>query len=111
MPTPNRHKDSRNLPIQQHQLLYPPPPPSVEGRGIWRTYDITDGLPSGVLCLLQDRRGYLWIGTFAGLYRYDGAEFISYTVDDGLAGNCIAALCEDQEGLLWIGTGFLYCYV
>jgi hypothetical protein len=30
-------------------------------QGIWRTYDVTDGLPTGPQRALQDRRGYLWL--------------------------------------------------
>ena len=72
--------------------------------GIWRTYDVTDGLPAGVGSMLQDRHGYLWLGTSAGLCRYDGAEFITYTTADGLASNFVNAICEDRQGRLWIGT-------
>ncbi len=75
-------------------------------QGIWRTYDVTDGLPGGVLCLLQDQKGYLWLGTRSGLCRYDGQEFITYTTADGLAADAVQALCEDREGRLWIGTGW-----
>ena len=74
-------------------------------KGVWRTYDATDGLPGETHCLLQDRQGYLWIGTNAGLCRYDGTEFITYTTADGLVDNRLQALCEDHEGRLWIGGG------
>ncbi|MFC1716789.1 sigma 54-interacting transcriptional regulator, partial [Candidatus Poribacteria bacterium] len=73
-------------------------------QGTWRTYDVTDGLPGEPYCLLQDKDGYLWIGTTAGLCRYDGAEFVIYTTAHGLAGNRVWALCEDDQGYLWIGT-------
>jgi len=98
-------------------------PKQVEGSeipqngGIWQTYDATDGLPGGVECLLQDRQGYLWLGTSVGkdtgtgLCRYDGAEFITYTTDDGLADNRVTCICEDHLGRLWLGTpGGLSCY-
>jgi len=79
-------------------------------QGIWRTYDATDGLPGGVSCLLQDRHGYLWLGTVVapdtgtGLCRYDGAEFIPFTTNDGLADNCVNRIYEDHQGRLWLGT-------
>ncbi|MFC1712926.1 two-component regulator propeller domain-containing protein [Candidatus Poribacteria bacterium] len=81
-------------------------------QGIWRTYDATDGLPGGVWCLLQDRRGFLWLGTEVGLCRYDGAEFITYTTADGLAHNYVYTICEDREGRLWLGTrgGGVSCF-
>jgi serine phosphatase RsbU (regulator of sigma subunit)/ligand-binding sensor domain-containing protein len=74
-------------------------------QGTWWTYDATDGLPGGPNCLVQDSQGYLWIGTTAGLCRYDGTEFITYTTADGLADNGVRALCEDSQGRLWIGAG------
>jgi len=76
----------------------------IREHGIWRSYDAVDGLSGGVQCLLQDRQGYLWLGTQAGLYRYSGTEFISYTSDDGLIDNDIYAICEDRQGRLWLGT-------
>jgi len=98
-------------------------PKQVEGSeipqigGIWRTYDATDGLPGGVECLLQDRHGYLWLGTSVekdtgtGLCRYDGAEFITYTTDDGLADNRVMSIYEDHQGRLWLGTpNGISCY-
>src|SRR6266852_2887814 len=35
------------------------------------------------LCLLQDSIGYLWIGTQHGLFRYDGARFLSFDIGNG----------------------------
>ena len=73
-------------------------------QGTWRTYDGADGLHPWVSCILQDRQGYLWLGTKNGLRRYDGEQFITYTVDDGLAGDFVWSICEDSQGRLWIGT-------
>ena len=54
---------------------------------------------------MQDETGHLWIGTLAGLNRYDGQSFESFTTRDGLAHNAIGALLEEkQTGHLWIGT-------
>ncbi len=76
--------------------------------GTWQTYDVTDGLPGGVQCVLQDHQGYLWLATQAGLCRYDGMEFLTHTVADGLAANSVWAICEDRHGRLWVGTGGLF---
>jgi two-component system response regulator AtoC len=75
-------------------------------QGIWRTYDVIDGLyGAGVTCLHEDRQGYLWLGTAgAGLRRYNGSEFVTYTTDDGLAHNHVWAICEDHKGQLWFGA-------
>ncbi|MBI1927273.1 tyrosine-type recombinase/integrase [Candidatus Poribacteria bacterium] len=69
-------------------------------RGVWRTYDVTDGLPSGAGKLLQDAKGYLWITTRVGVCRYDGVEFMTYTTEDGLGDNYIWTLDEDSLGRL-----------
>jgi DNA-binding NtrC family response regulator/ligand-binding sensor domain-containing protein len=73
--------------------------------GIWRTYDATDGLPPGAYyCLLQDRQGYLWLGTRHGLCRYDGVRFTTYTTEDGLPANSVGSIYEDSRGRLWFGA-------
>lgn len=79
-------------------------------QGIWRTYDATDGLPGQPNCLLQDRYGYLWIGTNVGLCRYDGLEFITYATKDGLNGDYVSSLCLDNQGRLWIGGNGISCF-
>ena len=71
------------------------------------TYDIGTGLPfNSAWPVIQTRDGYLWIGTTAGLTRFDGARFVTYRVSDtpGLADNQIRALLEDDTGALWVGT-------
>jgi hypothetical protein len=74
-------------------------------RGTWRTYDGTNGLPGPVVALLQDQKGYLWLGTWgAGASRYDGERFSTFTRSEGLAGDRVWALAEDGEGRLWLGT-------
>lgn len=58
-------------------------------------------------CILQDRDGFLWIGTWSGLIRYDGYASVVYHSDnrpDKLKSDKITAICEDHHGYLWIGT-------
>lgn len=55
---------------------------------------------------LRDRRGNVWIASYAGLLRLapDGEQRL-YTTVDGLPANQIRVLLEDRRGRLWIGTG------
>ena len=76
-------------------------------------YDITqwttvDGLPSNTIqSLLQTRDGFLWIGTRAGLARFDGVKMRVFnrgnTPEMEPSDNCIC-MTEDMLGTLWIGT-------
>ncbi len=89
----------------------------VSSRQEFRRISTEDGLSqSTVLCMTQDRRGFMWLGTEDGLNRYDGHSFATYrhNPDDpnSLSSSYIWSLLEDQEGLLWIGTwgGGLNCF-
>ena len=59
-------------------------------------------------CILQDVRGFVWIGTDDGLNRFDGNKFLIYRNKPGdstsLTGNIISDLLEDKDGVLWIAT-------
>ncbi len=70
---------------------------------------VRDGLSdNSVYCLLQDRRGFLWVGTSGGLNRWDGHVFRYYGPDSstGAAGRAwsVTALAEAPNGALWIAT-------
>lgn len=53
----------------------------------------------------ETRSGVLWFATvLKGLIRYDGHEFVTFSTEDGLAGNTVRGLVEDDNGALWIGT-------
>ncbi len=69
----------------------------------------TQGLSYNVInCLLQDREGYLWIGTYSGLNRFDGTHFTVFKADrnqaTSLGNNIIQDVCEDKQGNLWLAT-------
>jgi len=84
--------------------------PIVEGQRIRFTHLGTEqGLSqSRVDHMLQDRRGFIWIGTLNGLNRYDGYRFKAYKpVPDNpnsLGGLRVFAVFEDRAGILWIGV-------
>src|SRR5580704_314389 len=67
--------------------------------------DYVDGLGNlSVNCLLQDRSGFLWIGTESGLYQYDGSRFWQFGLKEGLPSGFVRALSLDRDGRLWVGT-------
>jgi len=78
----------------------------------FRNYSVGEGLAqSQVYAMIEDRRGYLWLGTRGGgLSVFDGLEFRSYTETDGLVNNFIRCMLEDREGRIWIGTDEGLCY-
>jgi signal transduction histidine kinase/ligand-binding sensor domain-containing protein len=68
-----------------------------------------EGLSSdSVFCMLQDRRGFMWLGTFSGLDRYDGSKVLSYRPVPGDRGSLSASLIfdlhQDAAGDIWIAT-------
>ena len=72
----------------------------------FKFYGEEEGLKNlAVQAVLQDRAGFLWVGTQDGLYRYDGNHFTAFTSRDGLPGTRIEALYESADGTLWVSTG------
>ena len=74
-----------------------------------------DGLPQGtVTSIVRDRDGYLWTGTFAGLFRFSGTEFEEQVAPPELYARVarVTALDEGADGL-WIGVedGGVWCLV
>jgi len=70
---------------------------------------LEEGLSQSVVnAILQDRQGFLWVGTDDGLNRYDGYNFKIYKPDihnpNSISERDITAIVEDQQGYLWIGT-------
>jgi ligand-binding sensor domain-containing protein/signal transduction histidine kinase len=75
------------------------------GQHYFRRYTGADGLSQALVqAIYQDRTGYLWIGTQAGLNRYDGTAFTIYSIQQGLANDWINAIAQDAGGRLWLAT-------
>ena len=67
-------------------------------------YNVDEGLAqSQVRDIIQDQRGFLWIGTKgAGISQFDGLRFRNSNRYDGLFTNEITDLLEDSKGNIWI---------
>jgi signal transduction histidine kinase/ligand-binding sensor domain-containing protein len=70
------------------------------------TYTTTDGLPHDIIArLVQDPRGFLWVGGATALARFDGERFTSYGRADGLdVGTGINDMKIGENGEIWLAT-------
>lgn len=76
----------------------------------FQSLTVKDGISNDYITkILQDSRGYMWIGTADGLNRYDGSgvRIYNYSYEDekSLNSTYITALAEDSNGNMWVGTG------
>jgi hypothetical protein len=79
------------------------------GRGQWpftfRVWQREQGLPQNfVRALAQTTDGYLWVGSDAGVSRFDGARFVSFGLTEGFQAGPVQTLLGDSQGALWIGS-------
>ena len=66
-------------------------------------YDNTKGLPtSEANAIAQTEEGFIWIGSYSGLIRYDGNSFERYDSTTGLSS--VVSLFVDSKNRLWVGT-------
>ena len=75
----------------------------------FKRYQAEDGLAHNtVITILQDQKGFMWVGTKEGLNRFDGYTFKSFKNKQSGFGrtgnNMIISLCEDHTGMIWVGT-------
>ena len=89
-------------------------PATASAEFLFKTLDARYGLTSSqVNCIIKDSRGFMWFGTPAGLYRYDGYMFKHFQCDsqDGssLPDSYIESIQENLDGNLWIKTSAGYC--
>lgn len=76
------------------EVIYKNHLPEIEGRS--------------VLAVFRDSKGFLWIGTYKGLLKYDGCEYIEFTEKSehkkALSSSTVYSIYEDSNNRLWIGT-------
>lgn len=98
------------LPLQGNRAITSADlPQAEEPEFAFRRLGGTEGLSSdSVFCMLQDRNGFVWLGTFAGLDRYDGSKVVSYRPVPGDSGSLSASLVFDlhqgAKGDIWVAT-------
>jgi len=70
-------------------------------------WSIEQGLPQITAnSITQDRLGYIWVGTQAGIARFDGVRFVAFNMENTpeLPGLWTSALLTDRQDRLWIAT-------
>ncbi len=93
----------------------PTPSRATDLRSVLTGYTLTsfsqkDGLPdASIYALAQDTGGYLWVGTSAGLYRFDGVRFTPWNAlvenDVPQSPRAVRALRAASDGSMWVGFG------
>ena len=88
------------------KILYPVSDP-VYTR--WDNFNIMYGMGGmSTSSLIQDRKGFIWAGNQAGLFRFDGIRYKRFGLgefnDTTLAGIDVISIFEDSEGTIWAGT-------
>jgi ligand-binding sensor domain-containing protein len=65
-------------------------------------YTLESGLPTTVIYnCVQDKNGFIWFGSYAGLIRFDGHDFYTFTQKNGLPDNEIISINADSLGRVW----------
>ena len=80
-----------------------------QNHAIFQKLTANNGLSQGhVLCMIQDREGYIWAGTYFGLNRYNGYNFDTFYSDpknpNSIIIDVVYTLFEDSKGKIWAGT-------
>jgi signal transduction histidine kinase/ligand-binding sensor domain-containing protein len=78
-----------------------------DGEFLKKRWTTEEGLPQNTVnAIVQTRDGYIWLGTFGGLVRFDGLKFTIFNTANtpALISNRIMSLYEDDEATVWIGT-------
>jgi len=81
-----------------------------ENRYVFSHLNVNDGLTlNQINCIYRDSKGFVWIGTNAGLNRFDGTSIEVFTsvksANGQIKDNTINAITEDLNGNIWLGTG------
>ncbi len=74
-------------------------------RAVYELFGADHGLTNlSITAWAQDKRGYVWVGTERGLFRFDGTQFRRYGEQDGLPHELVMGLGVGPDGTLWVST-------
>lgn len=80
-------------------------PPAEAQSYPFQILNVEQGLPqSQAVTLAEDRDGFIWVGTQAGVARYNGDAFTTYSRHEGLPSDRVRHMLLDRTGVLWIKT-------
>ena len=71
-----------------------------------RKFTTADGLPGMTITdIMQDTKGYIYIGTYDGLVRFDGVEFVNFnrSLDPKYDFTAVRSIFQDSNGKIWVG--------
>ena len=75
------------------------------GVGPWHTISMQGRIPGTYVGpIFQASDGTMWFGSDAGITRFDGFAYETFTTEDGLASDYVKCITEDREGNIWIGV-------
>lgn len=72
-----------------------------------QAWSSTNGLMANTAnALIQDKAGYIYIGTYDGLVRFDGVQFVLYNrnIDKRYSFLSVRSLMQDKDGCIWVGS-------
>ena len=73
---------------------------------VCRNWTTSEGLPGmTVTAILQDKKGYIYFGTYDGLVRFDGVEFVNFnrTLDSKYDFTAVRSIFQDSKENIWVG--------
>lgn len=90
-------------------VTIPPEPTTLQRRLRFEILDRSRGLPQNTVnTIVQDRTGFMWLGTNDGLARWDGQRFRIFRHEPGnpasLSASSVTRLLLTKDGTLWVGT-------
>ena len=69
---------------------------------VYKQYNTENGLAGNtVYSILYDNEGFIWLGTDYGVSRFDGKDFVNYTLTNGLSDIQILKIKQDSKGKIW----------